>query len=79
VSSRFAEDYNLHQPFELRPRGFQSCNVNLMEEFYLNNDLAAVKTNASNTGRTDVLRKSDYFVNKCSGYFIGAMSTYIFG
>jgi hypothetical protein len=26
--------------------------------------LAAVKTNARNTGRTDVLGKSDYLVNK---------------
>jgi hypothetical protein len=40
--------------------------------------LAAVKTNASNTGRTDVLGKPDYFVNKCSRIFYGAMSTYIF-
>jgi hypothetical protein len=31
--------------------------------------LAAVKINASNTGRTDVFRKSDYFVNKYSGIF----------
>jgi hypothetical protein len=28
--------------------------------------LAAVKTNADNTGRTDVLGRSDYFVNKQS-------------
>jgi hypothetical protein len=27
--------------------------------------LAAVKINASYTGRTDVFGKSDYFVNKC--------------
>jgi hypothetical protein len=35
--------------------------------------LAAVKTNASTIWRTDVFGKSDYFVNKCSGIFIGAM------
>jgi hypothetical protein len=39
--------------------------------------LAAFKTNANNTGRTDVLGRSAYFVNKCSWIFIGARSTII--
>jgi hypothetical protein len=38
--------------------------------------MAAVMTNASNTGRTDVLGRSACYVNKCE-YFIGAMSTII--
>jgi hypothetical protein len=36
--------------------------------------LAVVITNASKTGRTDVLGRTAYFVNKCSQMFIGAMS-----
>jgi hypothetical protein len=42
VSFRFAEThYNLHQPFGLRPRGFQNFNVNLMEEDYLIDDFGS--------------------------------------
>jgi hypothetical protein len=77
VLCRFARTlYNLHQLSGLRPRGFQS----LMLILWKNNRLiilAAVKTNASITGRTDVFGKSDYFVNAV-GYFIEAMGTYIF-
>jgi hypothetical protein len=38
--------------------------------------LAAVKTNASNTGRTDVL---DVFRTNAVRFFIGAMSTFMVG
>jgi hypothetical protein len=36
--------------------------------------MAAVKKNASSTGKTDVLGRSDHYY-----YFIRAMSTFIFG
>jgi hypothetical protein len=51
-----------------------------MEEWLIDDCLAAAKTNASNTGRTDVFGKSDYFVNKCSGIFYWSNGyIYIFG
>jgi hypothetical protein len=36
--------------------------------------LAVVITNASKTERTALLERAVYFVNKCSRFFIGAMS-----
>jgi hypothetical protein len=40
-----------------------------MEELLLIIILSAVITNASKTGRTDILGSSAYFVNKCSYMF----------
>jgi hypothetical protein len=57
VACRSAEThYNLHNPSRIPPRGFQSFNVNLIEEFELI-ILAVVITNASKSGRKDILEQ----------------------
>jgi hypothetical protein len=40
-----------------------------MEEFLLTDVFGSCHKNSSNTGRTDVLGKTFYFVNKCSQMF----------